>query len=106
MNLAFLADENVEMDIVDRLKSLGHTAGHASELFPVAPTPRYCKLHLRPGKFSSPTTRTSESLSFGNIIALPASYSFGCRVGLQPPRPGWLLRPSSAMAKDSWVHSW
>lgn len=32
MNLAFLADENVEIDIVDRLKSLGHTAAHASEL--------------------------------------------------------------------------
>jgi predicted nuclease of predicted toxin-antitoxin system len=30
--LAFLADENVEMDVVDRLKSLGHIAVHASEL--------------------------------------------------------------------------
>ena len=37
MNLAFLADENVEMDIVDRLKSLGHTAAHASELSPGRP---------------------------------------------------------------------
>ena len=32
MPLAFLADENVEMDIVDRLKSVGHVAVHASEL--------------------------------------------------------------------------
>ena len=32
MNLSFLADENVEMDIVDRLKSLGHNTVHASEL--------------------------------------------------------------------------
>ena len=32
MPLAFLADENVEMDIVDRLRSLGHVAVHASEL--------------------------------------------------------------------------
>ena len=32
MALAFLADENVEMDVIDRLKSLGHTAVHVSEL--------------------------------------------------------------------------
>ncbi len=32
MALAFLADENVEMDIVDPLKSLGHIAVYASEL--------------------------------------------------------------------------
>jgi predicted nuclease of predicted toxin-antitoxin system len=37
VNLAFLADENVEIDIVDRLKSLGHTAAHASEVSPGRP---------------------------------------------------------------------
>lgn len=37
MNLAFLAGENVEIDIVDRLKSLGHIATHASERSPGRP---------------------------------------------------------------------
>ncbi len=37
MDLAFLADENVEMDIVDRLNSLGYVAAHASELTPGRP---------------------------------------------------------------------
>ena len=37
MALAFLADENIEMGIVDRLRSLGHTAVHASELSPGRP---------------------------------------------------------------------
>ena len=32
MDLAFLADENVEMDVGDRLRPLGHIAVHASEL--------------------------------------------------------------------------
>lgn len=37
MALAFIADENVEVDIVDRLRTLGHTAVHASGLFPGRP---------------------------------------------------------------------
>ena len=87
---AFLADENVEMDIVDRLKSLGHIAVHASEL---------------PGKFSSRMTRISESSSSESIIALSASYSFGCPVGLPPSRLEWLHMPSSATAESFWARS-
>ena len=37
MDLAFLADENVETDVVDRLNSLGYIAVRASALSPGRP---------------------------------------------------------------------
>ena len=50
MALAFLADENVEIDVVDRLKSLGHTAVHASELSPGRPDAAVLQAASRAGQ--------------------------------------------------------
>ncbi len=46
------------------------------------------------------------SSSSESIIAPPASSSFGCPVGLQPPRLDWLHRLSNAKAESFWVRSW
>ena len=61
--VAFLADENVEIDVVDRFKSMVTSSRTLPNCLPVAQIPRCRKSRPGPGKFSLPTTRTLENLS-------------------------------------------
>jgi hypothetical protein len=51
VNLTFLADENVELEIVDRLKSMGHIAMHNSELSPGRPDTAVLQIASQAGRF-------------------------------------------------------
>ena len=108
MDLAFLADENVEMDIVDQRKSLGYIATHASELPHGRPETAVLQAASRAGQVLITNDKDFGDLVFRRhhrFIALPASCSFGCPVGLQPSRLGWLHTPSSATAQSFWARS-
>ena len=91
MNLAFFADEKVEMEIVDRLKSLRHFAVHAAELSPGRPDTAVLQAATQAGQVL--------------IIAPPALSFFGCQAGLRQPRLDWLQMLSSATAESFWEHS-
>ena len=82
MNLAFLADENVEMDIVDRLKSLGHTAGHAFELSPGCPDAAVLQAASQAGQ-----VLITNDKDFGELVFRKHHRSSGVILVRLPGRP-------------------
>ena len=82
MALAFLADENVEMDIVDRLKSLGHIAVHASELTPGRPDTAVLRAASQAGK-----VLITNDKDFGELVFRRHHRSAGVILVRLPGRP-------------------
>ncbi len=82
MNLSFLADENVEMNIVDRLKSLGHTAVHASELSPGRPDAAVLQAASQAGQ-----VLITNDKDFGELVFRKHHRSSGVILVWLPGRP-------------------
>ena len=75
MNLAFLADENVETDIVDRLKSLGHTVAYASEMSPGRPDTAVLQAASQAGQVLITNDKDFGELVFRSDLVLVAESS-------------------------------